>query len=239
MNKLKAHTVYKINNKRVPGVTTIIGGQLGWNKRALLKWTEAEVTKGNNPSKIRDNAAEIGTLAHALIHDHIKLKINQKSKSKPVNLDEYSKAVLDEAKMGLEGFLKWEEKIKPVYKATEMLVTNRYYKYGGTLDLIAEIPTEEGTELALVDFKTSNGFYPEMIIQLAAYSLAYDMKKDPIGFCEDGTLFESSIQKHIILQIDKKTGSYHEHIISNEAISKGWSAFVHLLALYNLQKKLR
>jgi len=243
MNKLKAHTIYKINGKRVPGVTTIIGSQLGWNKFALIKWAGTEGLKGNDPSKVRDNAAEIGTLAHSLIHDHVNRILKGKDPTKTKNnikWEEYCNNNIKYAKQAFIGFLKWEEKTKPIYKATEMLVTNRFYKYGGTLDLIAEIPTEEGTELAVVDFKTSDGFYPEMIIQLAAYAAAYEVENGPVGCSiEDVTMFKPLIQKHIILQIDKATGSYHEHIISKEAISKGWSVFVHLLALYKLQKELK
>lgn len=231
MNKLKAHTVYKINGKRVPGVTTVIGSQLGWNKFALIKWAGTEGLKGNDPSKVRDNAAEIGTLAHSLIHDHVNRILKGKDPTKTKNnikWEEYCNNNIKYVKQAFVGFLKWEEKTKPIYKAAEMLVTNKFYKYGGTLDLIAEIPAGDTTELAVVDFKTGDGFYPEMIIQLAAYADAYEIENEPI-----------TLDKYIILQIDKTTGSYHEHIISKKAISKGWSVFVHLLALYKLQKELK
>jgi hypothetical protein len=229
MNKIKAHTIYKINCKHVPGVTTIIGGQLGWNKAALIKWSGLQGLKGNDPSKVRDNAAEIGTLAHSLIHDHISFKLNKDRPKKPtVNLTEYSSSVLDNAEIAFNGFLEWEVKTKPIYKASEVQVLNRYYKYGGTVDLIAEIPTGETTELAIVDFKTSSGFYPEMMVQLAAYASAYEIENEP-----------ATLDKYIILQIDKTTGSFHEHILSKKAISKGWTVFKHLLALYNLQKEFK
>ena len=64
--KQKVHTKYYLaDGTQVPSVTTIIGGQLGWNKRMLMAWSKREAAAGRDPDKVRDKAADIGTLAAA------------------------------------------------------------------------------------------------------------------------------------------------------------------------------
>jgi hypothetical protein len=41
--------IYKTKDGlRVPGVTTVIGGNLGWNKQALMYWAWNEGIEGRN-----------------------------------------------------------------------------------------------------------------------------------------------------------------------------------------------
>ena len=68
----KQHTVYKTSDgERLPGVTTVIN-ELGWNKNMLIAWSRREALAGNDPNKIKDEAAKPGTLTHSFIEGHIK-----------------------------------------------------------------------------------------------------------------------------------------------------------------------
>ncbi len=69
-NKTKIHTVYKTKDgQRVPSVTTILGIL---NKPALLDWAWRCGCDGINYKAIRDNAADIGTLAHYMIMTYLR-----------------------------------------------------------------------------------------------------------------------------------------------------------------------
>jgi len=87
---LRPHTRYRLNdNTIVPGVTTIIGGQLSWNKQMLIFWARKEALAGNDPMKVKFEAANIGTLAHYMVECHIN-SVLTKEKVTPY-LDDYSK----------------------------------------------------------------------------------------------------------------------------------------------------
>lgn len=215
--KTKAHQRYYVGEgdqrKVVPGVTTILK-QLGWSTGALIGWARKEALAGNDPDKIRDKAAEIGTITHLLIENHIK-KVT-------TDLKEYAPADIETAKNGYNAFLDWEVENKPEYLHSELQVVNDEYRYGGTIDLIALIHGEP----VLIDFKTSSGIYPENIVQVAAYCRAYtEAKWGGIDNCK-------------ILRVDKKTGDFEERKLSSKSIETGWEVFKHARALYDLQKEL-
>ena len=97
-SKTRAHQRYKLENGTiVPGVTTIIGSHLGWNKNALIAWARKEALAGNDPNKVRDHAADIGTCAHYLIECYFK-------NTEP-DMSEYSALVADKAENCFIAFL--------------------------------------------------------------------------------------------------------------------------------------
>lgn len=215
MAKTKAHTRYRLADKTiVPGVTTIISSSLGWDKNVLIAWARKTALAGEDPTKQRDAAAEIGTLTHLLIESHIR-------GAKPV-YDDYSKNDIDKAETGFLAFLDWEKKNNPVYKETELQLISENYRVGGTVDAIVEI----GDKLIMVDHKTSSGIYESAKIQVAAYrQLAI----------ENGY----PIQKVQILHINKKDGSFSEHNLSNDLLDNCWKAFLCCLELYQLHKVIK
>ncbi|GAG48487.1 unnamed protein product, partial [marine sediment metagenome] len=153
--KTKAHTRYKnAEGKVVPSVTTIIGGNLGWNKGALIGWTRKMALQGIDPSKERDEAADIGTLAHALIEEHI-TSIAPHLEPVPVDKDLYSPANLDKAENAFLSYLDWEKQhdidLTDPRVQTEIRLVSEWLQYGGMLDLIAPI---DGV-LSLIDFKST------------------------------------------------------------------------------------
>ena len=216
--KVKAHTIYKHSDgKRVPGVTTIIGGNLGWKTRGLMYWAVNEVKKGNDPFKVRDQAADIGTITHALIEGHLTGEVM-------IDELEYAPKDFEKAEGAFMAYLEWENKHEPVVVATEVPLVSDEYRYGGTLDLVAKI---DGV-LTLVDFKTSKAMYPDHIIQLAAYQ---ELWRET----HDGEVLAPSL-----LRISKDDGSIDYHSPDRfTKIDKAFECFIACLTLHILKKEVK
>lgn len=104
-----------------------------------------------------DTAAEVGTGIHAAIEEVLKRT------SVPNIPVEYQQAMAN--------FAAWynQSNIKEL-TLSETMVYSKTYRYGGTLDAIG---VTHDDQLILLDWKTSNGLYPETALQLAAYCQAY------------------------------------------------------------------
>jgi len=151
---VKAHIQYRVNGKRVPGVTTILGEL---SKPALKYWANAIGLKGIDIKQYVDDKADIGTLAHAMVLAHLR--------GEEVNTDDYTKKQIDLAENSFIKYLDWEKgkDIKPIL--LEVPLVSKQYKYGGTIDNYCSL----NGSLTLIDYKTSKAIYPEMFYQLAAY----------------------------------------------------------------------
>ena len=210
----RQHTVYKTSDgERLPGVTTVIN-ELGWNKNMLIAWSRREALAGNDPDKIKNEAAKPGTLTHSFIERHIK--------GEKVDTSDFTENQIELAKNSYFAFVEWERAMKPNYLGTEIQLVSEKYRFGGTADMIGEI----GGELVLADWKTSKGIYPEMTIQIAAYKIAYE-EMNPGKKVHHGG----------ILRLDRETSAYDYHDISSKKMEWGWEVFQHCLALYALKKK--
>jgi hypothetical protein len=169
----------------VPSVTTILGNL---NKPALPNWAAREVAKyavENIPSwenlpandaidllkrapyRNMSRRGDVGTAVHAAVEAWI----NTPGEEPPVvdNLD------LLPYIAGAISYL--NEHVARVIH-TEVTLFNREYQYAGTVDAIVKL--KEGG-VAIVDWKTSKGVYPEHALQLVAYAGC-----EFIGF-DDGT----------------------------------------------------
>ena len=154
-----------------PGVTSIIatldksGPLIGWAKRevaqaairnldtlpglvrqggpeAAAKWL------GSIPGYQRDTSADLGTRIHALA------EAVSGGQDVPVT---------DEERPFLAEFLRWLERRKPRYLATEFMVCHLGLRYGGTGDALLVLDGETW----LIDYKTGKSVYPETALQLA------------------------------------------------------------------------
>ena len=216
----KAHARYRLQPTKqfekgeiVPGVTTIINGQLGWNKNILIAWARREALAGNDPDKIRDEAADSGTCTHYHVECHIK--------GIEPDLKDFTQEQIDKGETGFLAFLEWEKDNKLEYEKLEFGVVSETYRYGGTVDIIAR----KNGSLWMLDLKTSKAIYPGHIIQLAAYAMAYEEQE-----CV-------RLNEQHILQLSKKDGSFQHHKISDQQITDGWEVFKRCRELYDFQKK--
>ena len=217
MPDTKAHTVYKLaDGTRVPSVTTIIGDSLGWNKNALLAWTRKMALAGDDPDKVRDAAADVGTLAHAMIHDYL-------TQEKTVDLAQWTPEQVQRASQAYGAYIDWERSASVTHVASELPVVSEEYHFGGTIDAIMWL----GTTLTVVDFKTSNGVFVEHRVQVSAYQHLYEANLEPKGIKTSA----------VILQLGKDDASFTPHLYQD--LSKEWEAFLCCLRLYELHKVLK
>jgi hypothetical protein len=211
VNKTKVHTIYKLaSGDRVPSVTTILGVL---NKPALLDWAWRCGCDGLDYKAVRENAADIGTLAHYLVMCHLT--------SREPDTSEYSAQDIEQAETCLIKYWDWENghKIEPIL--VEASLISEEYQFGGTIDFFGKVDGQP----TLVDFKTGKAIYPEFFYQLAAY-------EHLLG--EDGHLIEVTR----ILRIGRNEDEgFEERTIGK--LDKQWELFLNCRNIYRLQAEIR
>lgn len=103
------------------------------------------------PTEIKEDAADLGTQAHA-VFDAIILH-------KPIP------QVDDRLIQTIGKFQDWLKDTNIKFLIGDTSIASRAYGYGGALDAVGFI----GDDAVLVDFKTSNGIYDTYALQVAAY----------------------------------------------------------------------
>lgn len=220
----RAHIVYKMKDgTRVPGTTTITGLL---NKPQLVSWANKLGLEGIDSSKYVDEAAAIGTLAHAMVQAHLQ--------KEEIDYDQYSKLQIDLAENSLISFFEWKKRHEIEVFRVENKVDGRYQeeiyvekqmvsdkmKYGGTIDcycLLDGVPT-------LLDFKTGKAVYDEYFVQLAAYAELLRENGLPVRECR-------------ILRIGRdETEGFEERTVKDT--EKYFEIFKNLLNVYYLKKEL-
>ena len=114
----------------------------------------------NAPNRIRDTAADMGTLIHACA-DAL-----AKGEPLPPLPDGVSQA---EVEAFVEQFERWKSAYGPRYIDSEVEVHNPIEGYAGRFDGTLEMPDGE---ILLVDLKTGKGVYETVALQLSAYGHA-------------------------------------------------------------------
>jgi hypothetical protein len=210
VKKARAHIRYKNKNgKIVPGVTTILSVL---NKPALIPWANNLGLKGIDCTRYRDSMADIGTIAHLMILEHLS-GVKQ-------DLSEYSRADIDKAENCLISFFEWEKtnRISPIL--VEEPLVSEDHQFGGTIDCYGDLDGK----LTLIDFKTSKAIYPEMVYQVAAYRKL---------LVENGL----EVERVRILRIGRSQDEGFEDRLCSR-IEDHWKIFSHCLGIYNLRKKI-
>lgn len=206
----KAHIRYRTKSGvLVPGVTTVLNLLA---KPALIYWAWDLGMKGEDFKKVRDKAADIGTVAHYLIECDIK-------GLKP-DLGDFSPNVVKKALIAFEAFRNWRAVYKVETVDCECGLVSEKYLYGGTIDWVARDNTGS---LLLLDVKTSKGIYDEMRYQLAAYWHVWD-ENHP----------DMPIRKAAIIKLSKETAdfSFHPFVL----LDTEFRIFLHLRDVYALRK---
>ena len=154
--KSLAHTVYKNKEgKRVPGTTTMTGLLA---KPALYRWNNKMGLLGIDTNKYVNDKAEIGTLAHSMITNHLM--------KKKINTDDYSKNQISLAENAVLSYYEWEKNHEIEVIFVEKPLVSNIYQYGGTVDIYAMV---DGVN-EIIDLKTGSGIWPEYFYQVSAYT---------------------------------------------------------------------
>jgi hypothetical protein len=204
---------------RVPGTTTIIGRFK--DSSALLYWAceQGKAIERGEIGKLydrRDAAAEAGTIAHGLVECHIN------NDDPAALLDGVSPDVGKKAKQAFESYLMWERTTNLKIVEQEMELVSELYKFGGCPDAIGEIDGK----LTLVDWKTSNSVYQDMLIQLAAYKQLWEEN------FPDRPLYGFHL-----CRFSKEHGDFAHHYYSE--LDDAWEQFKLFRQAYELDKLLK
>ena len=166
--------------EKLPSVTTILQAtQSEEKKESLAKWKQK--VGENEADKIRDSAAERGTIMHRIIEGHLLGQRHADFSDLGQNAGTMAQKIIDE---GLEGHMDeiWGSEITIYYPGL----------FAGATDLAG---IYEGRE-SIIDFKQSNKlkrkeWIEDYFIQLAAYALGHNY------------VYNTSIQSGTILMCTK------------------------------------
>jgi len=218
MGNTKLHGLSYVlkDGKRASSVTTIINNMLGWNKNTLIAWAKRVTAQGDDADAVMREAGAIGTLCHILIQGFFQ--------GFDVDTRDFTPNQEEKALKAFFGFKAWYDKADFNALGTEVALVNEELRVGGTIDAIGKM----GDDLVLVDWKTSKGGpYPEMMVQLGAYTLMYEAAQP-----------KAKVSYGMIMRFGKEDGKFHKHIISREKLDAGAQVFTHLCALNKLKTQL-
>jgi ATP-dependent exoDNAse (exonuclease V) beta subunit len=174
---------YKANSDLLPGVTGFLQiinkpGISIWSKREALAsveralmthirepkteiilteaWIKEILTEAQaRPEKIKDDAADLGTLVHKYIDQVIQGKM-------PTDLT-------PEMEPAVTAFIEWWKNSKIELVMGDTKVASLIHGYGGSLDALGR----QNGQYVILDWKTSNGIYDEYALQVSAYWQAF------------------------------------------------------------------
>lgn len=148
---------YSWAGEKLPGTTTVIGRFK--DSGGLLQWAFKQGQSGAaHLYEQAEKAADIGTLAHEYIEQHIN--------GYPVVYDANDEKQC-KANQAFTQYIEWERqtRIELVSKFQEIQLVSPKYRFGGTPDAIGRF---DGNYV-LLDWKSSNAVYPDYLVQIAAY----------------------------------------------------------------------
>lgn len=143
-----------------PSVSTITGSK---EKPWLVAWREKWGPLAERKTAL---ANKIGTEFHRCIEEYLEDRCFLVDCSFSYNMQKRIEGMM-------RSWIKWAESIDGEIHHTELKVISRKHYYSGTLDAVG---TYEGQPM-LYDWKTSSKIYPDMDLQLVAYSEAYKEEK--------------------------------------------------------------
>lgn len=188
---------------KVAGVTTIISRFK--NAGGLIYWAWQQGKDGKDFRETRDAAADAGTLAHAMVEAHLK------GEAPEVVGDSAPKEIREKAETAFLGFLEWAGTMNLRVVEQELSLVSEAHRFGGTLDCCVLTINDR---LTIGDWKTSNGLYPDHLIQVAAYRGLF-MENFP-----DRPLAPGG---HI-MRFNKETGDFHHHFFQD--LTMEWEQFL-------------
>lgn len=215
----KSGGYYLANGERVPSVTTIIGNCKIGGIDPLLAWANREGLAGRDFKETRQAAADAGTCAHDRVYNHVHGRKADQTK--------YAPDVWERSEGPFQAFLEWADQTKLEVAAGEVSLISEKHRYGGTLDAVAV----KG-KLTLTDWKTSNGVWPEHLIQVRAYGQLWE-ENNPDLPITGGYLIARFSKQETADQPISFTTHWWEHL------DPAWKAFQAQRELYELTKTLR
>lgn len=198
------------SGERVPSVTTVLSRFK--ESGGLIHWAWQLGMDGKDYREVRDAAADAGSLAHAAVEAHIH--------GQPYSFTGTAD-VVEKAQRAFNAFLEWADQTQLRATHTEISLVSEKHRFGGTFDALLV-----RGKRSMGDWKSSNAVYPEYLVQVAAYGKLWEEHhpEEPI----DGGF-------HLV-RFDKQFADFHHHWWGE--LDRAWDAFLHLRALYDINKEL-
>jgi len=206
------------DGKRVPGVTTILSR---WKESGgLLHWAWEQGRDGKDFRETRDQAADAGTCAPAMIESDWK--------GIPFDRTKYQEPILKKADHAFLAYLEWKAQTGLIIKQAELPLVSERYRFGGTMDAVIV-----GNSLCLGDYKTSGGIYPDYLLQVAGgYAILWN------EHFPDQPLHGVHILRFSKPKEDDDPISFHHHFWSAEVFGLCQEQFLRLRDAYDLDKRI-
>ena len=147
------------DGKRVPSVTTIISKFK--ESGGLIHWAWDLGIQGIDYRKVRDEAANAGTLAHNMVEAMITGGDPMASTG--------PEEQLTKARNAFRLYEEWAKQSNLRVIETEVQLVSERYRFGGCLDAMFV-----NERLSLGDWKTSNSVYSDYLYQLAGYAILWE-----------------------------------------------------------------
>lgn len=204
-------TGYAIDGKRIPSVTQVIGiGLGGYSKDALMQWAWKEGKEGRDYKQTRDRAANVGTVAHAMIEAHLH--------GTPCDLAAFDPDHVAAAAPCFTAFLDWHGQHEIEIFEQEVSLTSRQYRFGGTLDALGRLDDT----ITLFDWKSSSGLYGSYVCQVAAY----------IALVTENRPRHKWPRQAVLVRVGKD-GTLTVLTFQKAQLQQAWETFLHALAIHD------
>jgi hypothetical protein len=207
---------YKLKDgTKVSSVTTVLGRFK--ESGGLLQWA-FQVGKSGAATlyEKRDEAADVGSL----VHDTIQARIHKEQEPA------IPEAMRERVMSALSAYQEWFDGNRMTIVATEVPQVSELYRFGGTIDAVAR---DGKGRLCLLDWKTSNGVYPDYAIQLAAYRQLWNENGPADEQITDGG--------YHLCRFAKEHGDFEHRYWPD--LSEAFEEFTLLVKAYELDKKLK
>lgn len=173
------------NGNRYPSVTNKLDKVVPKGE-FFINWAFKQNSK-KEADEYKEKRAQEGTNVHE--------SCEKLAKGKSVDMSDFSNKTI---KM-IQGFENFWNKKNPTIIDLEFALKSDKYKYAGTADMLAKVPSEDA-DYSLIDIKTSSGIYLSHKLQLMFYLQALD---------ENGILSSDETSIHILHLKDKTKKGYH------------------------------
>ncbi len=218
-----AHKYFLEDGTRVPGVTTILGTSN--DPGGLVHWAWQEGMAGRNYRDTSSRLATAGSIAHELVERYIRQQGKRPTRVRDIErMYECDKETAQRAFQAFGNFLKWVKDKDLSTAHPELSLVSETHKFGGTMDAV-----NIGNKLAILDWKTGKGLYPEYLVQVAAYGILF---KENYEYMKDGITGGYDIVRFI-----RDEGDFHHHHF--DELKDAEEQFLLLRAAYETNKRLK
>jgi hypothetical protein len=166
---------------------------------------------------VKEEAASIGTQAHNWLEGYWKAKMDGLGDTIPPLPERL------EVRNCCEAAIKWIEENDIIPLIIEKPLYSRVHRVAGRMDKLAMV----NGRLAVVDWKSSTGLWPEYMLQTAAYAAMY-MEEFP----------ETKIEDRWLIKLGKYDGEFQGLLLKKADLEQDWQAFIAALALQRRLKRL-